>query len=55
MEGTKELERQRTLACVSEPRERVRLTRIFAAEREAAKEKILSLGSAVGVGVGAAA
>ncbi|KAG1674861.1 hypothetical protein FOA52_015251 [Chlamydomonas sp. UWO 241] len=55
MEGSKELERQRTLALVSEPRERTRLTRIFAAEREAAKEKILALGSGVGVGLGTAA
>eukprot|EP00955_Chlamydomonas_euryale_P055607 356163-Chlamydomonas_euryale.AAC.2 len=55
-ELAKEHARQATLRGVREPRERARLVRLFAAEREAARETVLALGSsAVGVGVDGAA
>lgn len=38
---------------MADERERLRLTRIFAVEREMAKERILDLSSAVGLNVAA--
>ena len=52
-EVAKEAQRQSLLARSSsmDERERVRITRIFHLERELAKERILGLSSAIGLGV----
>ena len=49
----KEAQRQSVLARSSgmDERERVRITRIFHLERELARERILGLSSAIGLGV----